>query len=104
MTKSPSGMGQSGRGVGVGVGMGGHFEHCSIDDVTSTLGCWDEQTVVSYGDDDILFSVFHFPASLCPRQSSLLLFSQPCSGMLFKPDKTGLRHWAKLRFPFFLKV
>lgn len=68
--------------VGVGVGMGGHFEHCSIDDFTSTVGWWDEQNMVSYGDDDILFSVFHFQASqFALDKSSLLLFSQPCNGM-----------------------
>lgn len=48
---------------GSGVAAGGHFEHCSIDDVSSNVGWWDEQNMVSYGDDDILFSVFLFQAS-----------------------------------------
>lgn len=49
-----------------GGGAGGYFEqHNRTDDVTSTVGWWDEQTMVSYGDD-ILFQYFTFELLILP--------------------------------------
>lgn len=51
----------------MGEGAGGYFEqHNRTYDVTSTVGWWDEQTMVSYGDDDILFQYFTFELLILP--------------------------------------
>lgn len=44
----------------------------SIDDVTSTVGWWDEQNVVSYGDDDILFQYFTFKLLILPSKKLII--------------------------------
>lgn len=36
------------------------------DDVTVTVGWWDEQTLVSYGDDDTLFQYFSLELLILP--------------------------------------
>lgn len=72
LDKVPIWNGESGGGE-VRDGVGGYFEQHFDAALTSTVGWWDEQNMVSYGDDDILFSVFHFQAShFCPQQKLII--------------------------------
>lgn len=63
----------------LGLGVGGYFGKHRTDDVTSTMGWWDERTKVSYGDDEILFQYFTFELLILPWTKLIIaVLSQPC--------------------------
>lgn len=75
---------------------------CSIDDeFTSAVGWWDEQTMVSYGDDDILFSVFQAP-HFALDEAHRCCFLNPAVACHLNLIWQGWDIWAKLHIFFFV--